>query len=163
MSFFNRIFGKKAPQMSDTIERYTIETDLLPSLVLGHDGISVATTILDEKGKFFVKLFSLLNKDYPCPYSANDFLVKNFTVDKDHYILEITMPKPEISPLCEKLIIAVDFSMKVLRYLTVEKGAVGGSILCEWSFDRSNGGKTHSNYGEFSKPKLIKILGWQYL
>ena len=138
---FSRIFGKKEPHMGDTMNRYTIEADLLPHLILGNNGISVATTILDEKGKFFVKLFSSLNTEHRCIYSANDFSVKNFKVDTSHYILEITMPKPEISPLCEKLIIAVDFSIRTTRYLTVEKGAVGGSILCEWKIEGSNGGK----------------------
>ena len=161
MGFFSRIFGKKEPQIHDTLDRYNVEADLLPHLILGNNGISVATAILDEKGKFFVKLFSSLHKGSPCLYSANDFSVKNFTVDEEHYILEITMPKPEVSPLCEQLIIAVDFSINAIRYLTVEKGAVGGSILCEWKISGSNGGKTHLNYGEFSKAKLIKILGWQ--
>ena len=147
--------------MYSTIDRYMIEADLLPSLILGSNGISVAETILDEKGKFFVKLYSSLHKDCLCFYSVNDFSVKNFKFDKDHYLLEITMPKPEISPLCEKLIIAIDFSMKAIRYITIEKGAVGGSILCEWKFSGSDGRKTHLNYGEFSKPKLISILGWQ--
>ena len=46
---------------------------------------------------------------------------------------------------------------------TVEKGAIGGSILCEWKIDGSNGEKTHLNYGKFNKQKLIKILSWQQL
>ena len=161
MGFFSGLFGKKETQMNNTIDRYTIEADLLPSLILGNNGISVAETILDEEGKFFVKLFSSLHQDRRCRYSANDFSVKNFEFDTDHYILEITMPRPEISPLCEKLIIAIDFRINVIRYLTVEKGAVGGSILCEWKINGGNGGKTHLNYGEFDKAKLIKILGWQ--
>lgn len=161
MGLFSRIFGKKESQMSDTLDRYKIESDLLPHLILENNGISVATNIMDEKGKFFVKLFSSLNTEHHCIYSANDFSVKNFKVDTNHYILEITMPKPEISPLCEKLILAVDFSIRAIRYLTVEKGDVGRSFLCEWKIDRSNGGKTHLNYGEFSKTKLIKILEWQ--
>ena len=161
MGFFSKIFGKKEPSMFETMGRYTMEADLLPKLLLGDDGISVATAILEEEGKFFVRLYSSLGSR--CPYSARDFSVKNFKFDENRYMLEITMPKPEMPPLCERLIITIDFSIRVIRYITVEMDIIGGPFLCEWKLDDTNNrdGKTHLNYGEFTKSKLREIIGWQ--
>lgn len=163
MGFFGRIFGKKTPRRQDIAVRYAVEADILPHLILGRDGLSVVAAMLEKKSDFFVELFS---SQYVRIYSASDFSVKNFEIDANHSILEVEMPEPEVSPLCEKLIIAVDSSMKVIRYLTVEKGFAegpfaSGPFLCEWKLsNESSEGRMHLNYGNFSQPKLMEILEW---
>ena len=170
--------NKATGNITDIRDRYIIETDLLPRILLGREGILAVISILEDKGSFFVKLFDVI--DSKCPYSANDFYVENIVFDKDHSILEITMPEPERARLCEMLMIAVDSEVKKIRYLTVERTVEGGKFLCEWEIEKNgndddsddsgesnesynSGKKIHSNYGDFSRAKVLDVLGWRQL
>lgn len=162
MELFNKNFEEKESSMNETSIRYAIEAELLPRLLLDDSGIAVVVEILQKEGNFFVELYSSLHEgeNYYCPYAASDFSVDKIGVAGNRGFLRITMPKPEIIPLCEMIIIALDVGIEKIRYFTVEKSFAGKSILGEWQIDEVNG-KTHLNYGEFTESKLIQILGWQ--
>ena len=161
MGFFSRLFNRNSGiKQGDIQTRYTIEHSFLPKTFLDDErGLSLINKIFEEEGSFFIKLFKLFNVDnshYVCPYSEKQFSVEKILFSTSNgnklRVVQVQMPKPEKTPLCEKILFVLSDDLRALRYITVEKDEKR-PFICEW---KSTG--DHVLYGEYTDKNMIKIL-----
>ncbi len=156
---FNRFLKKEKEKniVYDTSNRYYIEHDLLPELILGENGVSILYGLLKEKGEFFVDLFNRLNSEdinYHCPYKISDYKIRGIKLNDDKYCVEISLPRPEREPLCKNIYIIHGQHYEDRRYFTIERGhSEKEQFLCEWTSD-----KKHKLYTACTDNILQEIL-----
>jgi len=82
--------------------------------------------------------------EVPFPYSPEDFSIQRAKINSMIYILTITPPRPEYTPLCRRIHLVFDPEYQYLSYFTVEH-SYSSDFLCEW-----NDG-LHLNYGSIRR------------
>lgn len=80
-------------------------------------------------------------------YTVSDYLEHWYSSEDDTIILQIEMPKPEESPLCERVYLVYNGETDLAAYLTVEFDNFFGesNFLCAWTPEHE-----HVNYGSIA-------------
>jgi len=159
MNIFDLFRLKKQGEPTyDTTDRYQLEHLILRQGVFSESGPNILTALLEQKGNFLVSLYNTINKDNPdyrCRYSAEDFKIQGVHLaekGQEKLIIQIQMPKPERSTLCNSIYIVHDENFDNRRYITTELSD-SGLVFCEWDvYGR------HSYYGIYSEKSLKKII-----
>ena len=129
--------------------RYDLEHKLLPQFLFSDTGPELISTLLKERGKFFVDALTIIGKEYgvSCPYKEDEYVFKPQIIVAHENVpeivfLSIDMPTPEFATLCARIYICFDSSLSNIRYYTVEKSFPDFQMLCGWDED-----SIHANYG----------------
>lgn len=140
---------------------YELEHHLIPESFFGKSCHDFIGAILNEKGNFFVDVLNWLNQDVPnytCPFSPAQFKVRPFKTATGHevypyfYMVQLTMPDPDVSPLCKRVYICHDEMLGNRSYYTVELTTDGNWMLCGW-----NSRGMHLNYGDCPDDEELEI------
>lgn len=131
---------------------YYLERYFFPESLFSVNFEQLLSSITTEKGEFCVGILKWINRaihDYNCPYSADQFKPHVYKVKSGidtvpyFYMLQLSMPEPDVSPLCKRVYFCHDEAYSNRYYFTVEKGVKHGWVLGEW---KDNG--IHVNHGE---------------
>ena len=158
MGLFNKLLKNNK---ADTQARYFIEHRFLPDYFFSERGANLVEEILQDAGEFFVKLYNFINQEkflYHCPYSVEQFSAEHTIFEdidgKELHVVQIQMPAPERTPLCEKILLVYDDDFEARRYITVERDDNIGNLICEWQ-----AGGVHGLHSKYSEKEMRSVLG----
>ncbi len=131
---------------------YYLERHFFPESFFSDNCEIFLGTLLNDKGAFCVNILNSVNSDeqnYKCPYSAEQFRPHIYKVKTGietlpyFYMFQLTMPEPDVSPLCKRVYFCHDEVYGHRYYYTIEKTVNNTWMLCEW---KRNG--MHINHGD---------------
>ena len=134
---------------------YYLEAAFFPDLFFSDRCQEVLGSLMTGKGTFCIDVLKWANRDdstYSCPYEEQQFIPHIYKVKSGNaavpyfYMLQLTMPEPDISPLSKRVYFCHDEAYDHRRFFTVEKTVRNGWMLCEW-----DGKGVHINHGDCSE------------
>jgi len=123
--------------------RYRFEHRILHDEFINNPFV-VLSIMSDQKAACDMYQYAFDKLGVPFPYSSEDFSIQRTKINSMIYILTITPPKPEYTPLCRRIHLVFDPEYQYLSYFTVEH-SYSSDFLCEWN------GSNHLNYGQIRR------------
>ena len=144
--------------------RYQLEHRMLPDMLYTQK-INMLNAIIDKGGKFFSDIYLIYSPFAEILFTEDDFKIDAKCCQYDEnrhtlYFLVVTMPKPTVTPLCERVYFCYEEKTDTVKYYTSEKSPFKENAICSW-----NEKGQHENFGPAPQnaEKEFQIVGNLFL